>query len=97
MQVPVAGAERAPALMQRLREEQTVIAAAPADLEAEVRAGRLDVGLVIPDDYSSKVGAVRTAPVRVVSDPTRGASRDAARRLRDTLARLRAVRSRPSG
>ena len=32
--------------------------------KAEVRAGRLDVGLVIPDDYQAKYGAVRTATVR---------------------------------
>ena len=60
---------------------------APGNLEEEVRAGRLDVGLVIPEDYASRHGAVRTASVRVVSDPTRGASRDAARRVRETLAR----------
>ena len=43
--------------------------------------------LVIPDDYPIRFDAVRTAPLRVVSDPTRGASRDAARRVRDALAR----------
>ncbi len=55
MDVPVSGAERAPGLMQSLRAERIVILSAPAALEAEVRAGRLDVGLVIPDDYQAKV------------------------------------------
>ena len=87
MDVPVSGAERAPGLMQSLRAERIVILSAPAALEAEVRAGRIDVGLVIPDDYQAKVDSVRPAAVYVVSDPTRGASRDAARRLRDALAR----------
>ena len=87
MEVPVVGAERAPGLLQSLRAERILIVSAPAGLEAEVRAGRLDVGLVIPDDYASRYGAVRTASVRVVSDPTRGASRDAARRLREALHR----------
>lgn len=87
MELPVAGAARAPGLLQSLSAEQIVVTSAPADLEGEVRAGRLDVGLVIPEDYPTRYGAVRTASVRVVSDPTRGASRDAARRVRDTLAR----------
>jgi sodium transport system permease protein len=87
MEVPVAGAERAPGLVQGLAAEEILVVAAPADLEAEVRAGRLDVGLVIPDDYQARHGAARTATVRVVSDPTRGASRDAARRVREALAR----------
>jgi sodium transport system permease protein len=87
MEVPVVGAERAPGVMRSLAAERIVIVSPPADIEAEVRAGRLDVGLVIPDDYPARYGAVRTAPVRVVSDPTRGASRDAARRLREALAR----------
>ena len=87
MDVPVSGAERAPGLMQSLRAERIVILSAPTALEAEVRAGRIDVGLVIPGDYPAKVGVVRPATVYVVSDPTRGASRDAARRLRDALAR----------
>jgi len=87
MDLPVSGAELAPGLMQSLRNERIVIVSAPADSESDVRAGRLDVALVIPDDYPIRFGAVRTVPVRVVSDPTRTASRDAARRLRDALAR----------
>jgi sodium transport system permease protein len=87
MDVPVSGAERAPGLMQSLQAERIVILSAPAALEADVRAGRIDVGLVIPDDYPAKVDSVRPAAVYVVSDPTRGSSRDASRRLRDALAR----------
>ncbi len=87
MDLPVKDAERAPGLMESLRAERIVIRPASDDLETEVRAGRLDVGLVIPDDYPAKIDAVRTAVVRVISDPTRGASRDAARRLREALAR----------
>ncbi len=87
LHLSVAGAERAPSLMQRLREEGAVMLPAAPDVEADVRAGRVNVALVVPEDYPSRYGAVRTAPVRVISDPTRGVSREAAQRLRDTLSR----------
>jgi sodium transport system permease protein len=81
------GESHAPALVRRLIEDRIVMRPAPADLEGDVRAGRLDVGLVIPADYPTRYEAGRTSTVRVVSDPTRSASRDAARRLRETIAR----------
>ena len=52
--------------MQSLRAERIVILSAPTALEAEVRAGRIDVGLVIPDDYPAKVDSVRPVAVYVV-------------------------------
>ena len=87
-----AGAERAPGLMQSLRAERIVILSAPPALEADVRAGRIDVGLVIPDDYPAKLDSVRPAAVsscRIPRAAPRATLPDACGRWRATRARCR--------
>ena len=49
----VVAAERAPALIDYLKRQQVTIAAAPADYEAQIRAGDLDVTLLI-DEYFAR-------------------------------------------
>ena len=89
----VSRAERAPGLLQSLRAERIVILSAPADLEAEVRAGRLDVGLVIPDDYAARLapcGRRRSGSSRIRRAAPRAMRPDACATLcRATLARWR--------
>ncbi len=51
LELPVAGAENAPSLIQFLEQQNVVILPAPADPEAAVRGGEVEVVLVIPAEY----------------------------------------------
>jgi len=85
LRVAVTGGQHAPALLQYLRQAGAVVAEARSAVESAVREAGVDVALVIPDDYARKYLALRPPSVRLVSDPTRPASRDAGRRLRQML------------
>jgi sodium transport system permease protein len=71
LRLPVLGAENAPSLVAFLRQQDVVIETAPADPEAAVRAGDINVALVIPPDYGEDFSAGKTARVRLVFDSTR--------------------------
>ncbi len=73
--LPVRGAEHAPALVAFLEREQVRIAAAPDDYEARVRAGELDVVLVVDPAFPGDVEAGRAGVVRLVFDRSRDRSR----------------------
>ncbi|MCL4761213.1 MAG: ABC transporter permease subunit, partial [Burkholderiales bacterium] len=73
--LPVHGAEHAPALVAFLEREQVRIAAAPDDYEARVRAGELDVVLVVDPAFPGDVEAGRAGVVRLVFDRSRDRSR----------------------
>ncbi len=85
LELPVVGAEHAPALITFLGQQGVVIQEAPADPEAEVRAGDLDVVLVIPEDYPAEFSRGRPATVRIVIDDSRQASAVPIRRTRRLL------------
>jgi sodium transport system permease protein len=74
LQLPVVGGENAPALIEFLEQQGVEIQDPPDDPEAAVKAGDLDVVLVIPDDYAELFGAGRSASVQVVVDESRTAS-----------------------
>jgi sodium transport system permease protein len=69
--LPVAGAEYAPNLIAFLEQQDIVIVPAPADPEAAVIAGDINVALIIPEDYSENFSSGSTAKVRLVLDSTR--------------------------
>lgn len=71
LRLPVLGAENAPSLVAFLRQQDVIIETAPADPEAAVRAGDINVALVIPPDYGEDFSAGKTARVRLVFDSTR--------------------------
>ena len=50
--LPIAGAEHAPALVAFLERQQVVVKPAPADYEARVRGGDLDVVLDIDPGFA---------------------------------------------
>lgn len=85
LQLPVVGAEYAPALVAFLEQNGAEIQAPPADPEAEVRAGDLDVVLVIPDDYAAEFSHGRPATVQLVVDDSRQSSGVPVRRARRLL------------
>jgi sodium transport system permease protein len=69
--LPVSGAEHAPSLIGFLKQQDIVIEPAPADPEAAVIAGDLNVVLVIPPEYGEDFAAGETATVQLVLDSSR--------------------------
>ena len=73
--LPVAGAEHAPALIAFLARQQVVITAAPADFDARVRDGDLDVALDIDARFAEDVALGKPGIVRVTYDRSRDRAR----------------------
>lgn len=71
LELPVSGAENAPNLIAFLEQQDIVIVPAPADPEAAVIAGDINVALIIPPDYSEEFSEGKTATVQLVLDSTR--------------------------
>lgn len=71
LRLPVLGAENAPNLVAFLEQQDVIIETAPADPEAAVIAGDINVALVIPSDYGEDFSAGQTAKVQLVFDSTR--------------------------
>ena len=69
--LPVAGAENAPSLIAFLEQQDVIIQPAPADPEAAVIAGDINVALIIPEEYGEDFSAGETANVKLVFDSTR--------------------------
>lgn len=69
--LPVSGVENAPSLIAFLEQQDVVIKPAPADPEAAVIAGDINVALIIPPDYGGEFSAGETANVQLVFDSTR--------------------------
>ncbi len=88
--VPVAGARNAPNLIAFLQRYGAVVETAPADFEAQVRDGKLDLAISVPEDYGKEFEAGRSAPVQLVEDSSRAKSKPQvmrARRLLELFAR----------
>ncbi len=63
LRLPVLGAENAPSLVAFLRQQDVIIETAPADPEAAVQAGEINVALVIPPEFGQDFAAGKTARV----------------------------------
>jgi sodium transport system permease protein len=66
LELPVADAERAPGLMAFLEQRNVIVRPAPADPEAAVRAGEVDVVLVVGEEYAERLQARGVSPSLVV-------------------------------
>jgi sodium transport system permease protein len=75
--LPVAGREHAPALMAFLERRQVKIVDAPADYDAQVRAGDLDVVLEIGPGFGGAVERGTQAKVHLTYDRSRDRARAA--------------------
>lgn len=69
--LPVMGAENAPNLIAFLEQQDVIINPAPADPEAAILSGDINVALIIPPDYGEDFSAGETAKVQLVFDSTR--------------------------
>ncbi len=83
--LPVAGADRAPHLVQFLRSAGADVVEAPADPEGAVRAGDRDLVLVVPPEFGTRLREGRPAPVRLVIDESRQSAHAAVERARAML------------
>jgi sodium transport system permease protein len=83
--LPVAGAEYAPNLIAFLEQQDIIIEAAPADPEAAVIAGDINVALIIPEDYREDFSAGNTAKLQLVLDSTRQSAMPDISRTRSVL------------
>jgi len=83
--LPVVGAEHAPNLMDFLGAHGLDVVAPPADPEAAVTAGDVDVVLVVPEDHAAAFEAGRPAPLQLVIDGSRNTSAVGVSRVRRAL------------
>ena len=85
LEAPVAGREHAPNLVAWLEERGVVVEDPPADPEAAVRDGDVDLVLIIDEEYGEQFRSVQPAVVRIVHDSSRTASETSVRRVRNLL------------
>jgi sodium transport system permease protein len=84
--LPVVGRDAAPNLIAYLERSGIKTREAPADYEAEVQDGALDVVLVVPSGYPKAWRNARPAEVRLVLDSSRASARGGQERVRRALA-----------
>lgn len=81
--LPVAGSQYAPAFVGWLTQQTGVtVVPAPADPEKAVRDRDEDVVLIIEEDFQKNLARAVPAPVKLVSDVTRDATRSKVNRVR---------------
>lgn len=83
--VPVKGGEHAPNFVAFLERYGAVVKEAPADYEAQVEDGRLDLALVIPDDYAADFARGEAPRLQLVVDNSRQQAMASVRRARRLL------------
>jgi len=85
LQLPAVGMQNAPALAAFLERNQVTLSAAPADYEAKIRAGDIDVVLVVDDKFATDVSEGRQGTVRLVSDRSRDRAQASIRQAENLL------------
>jgi sodium transport system permease protein len=75
LRLPVVGAEFAPAVIAYLERQQVTITPAPADYDAQIRRGDVDVVLVIGERFGTDVAQGKPGTVRLVFDRSRDRAR----------------------
>ena len=73
--LPVIGAEYAPAVVAFLQRQQVSVTKAPADYDAQIRRGDLDVVLVIDASFGKDVEQGKPGTVQLVFDRSRDRAR----------------------
>ena len=85
LEAPIAGRENAPNLIAWLEERGVVVVDAPADPEAVVRDGDVDLVMVIDEEYGEQFRSVQPAVIRIIHDSSQSASGSSIRRVRNLL------------
>jgi len=71
LELPVAGQENAPNLVQFLEQNNVIVQDAPADPRAAVRSGDIVLALIIPESYGEDFVAGKPATLQLVVDNSR--------------------------
>lgn len=85
LDLPVQNPQNAPNLIWFLEQHDVIVHPAPPDPRAAVKAGDVNVVLVIPPDYAEDFSSGRTATVQVVADSSRQAAQVDVNRIRNLL------------
>jgi len=86
IEIPIVGAQHAPALVDWLRQQEGVtIAEGPQDAERAVREQNEDVVLVISDEFNKQFAEARRAKIQLVADGSRESARPKVQRVRRLL------------
>lgn len=85
LELPVRGRANAPAMMAFFERHGARVTEAPADYEERVKGGKLDVVVVIGDDFAESFEAGRPAPLSLVVDSSRTKAHARAMRVRRLL------------
>ena len=85
LKLPAVGQDHAPALVAFLERQQVTLTAAPADYEARIRGGEIDVVLVVDDKFESDVAEGKAGTVRLVYDRSRDRAQAAIREAESLL------------
>ena len=85
LHLPVVGVQHAPALAAFLERNQAILVPAPDDYEAKVRAGELDVVLIVDVKFAADVAEGRQGTVRLVSDRSRDRAQASIRQAENLL------------
>ena len=85
LKLPVVGIQHAPALAAFLERNQVTLSPAPADYEAKIRAGDLDVVLVVDEQFAGDVAQGKQGTVRLVSDRSRDRAQASIRQAENLL------------
>lgn len=85
LKLPAIGMSNAPALHAFLVRNQVTLTEAPADYEAKIRAGEIDVVLVVDADFPKDVAEGRQGRVRLVSDRSRDRAQPSIRQAESLL------------
>jgi sodium transport system permease protein len=85
IELPVAGKENAPALVELFERHGVTVKDAPPDYEEGVRTGKLDIVVVLTPEYTTAFAEGRPAPVSVLIDSSRTKAHARALRVRRLL------------
>lgn len=84
-ELPVLNAERAPALMTFLSNQNVRVVPAPENYQEQVRDGKLDLVLAIPQGFADAFRAARPAEVELVRDSSHERALPSVRRVEQLL------------
>lgn len=85
--VAISGAERAPSLVNFLRQRGATVNAAPPDYETRIRNGSLDAVLIVPEHYGDEFVSARPAKLKLIADYSRASSLTMASRIGEAIRR----------
>jgi sodium transport system permease protein len=85
--VTIVGSERAPSLVNFLRQQGASVDPAPPDFENRIRNGSLDAVLIVPEHYGDEFVSARPAKLKLIADYSRRSSLETATRISEVIRR----------